>query len=371
MHLILVGGFLGAGKTTLLYHAAQHLAAAGHTVGLITNDQAPDLVDTALLTHTGAQVREVPGSCFCCNFNGLMAAVDSLRAAGATHIVAEPVGSCTDLASTIVRPIRQLHAEINVAPLTVLVDPQRVRDVLLREDPLLHPDAIYILDLQLREADRILLSKADTLREEETAAFLGYLREHYPHAPVEALSLKTEGNSLATWLEAVLSAPKSPPGAQQIPVDYDRYAHGEAVLGWLNAKYTLRWIQGLQADWPHFVRHFLTVLHDNLRETDAEIGHIKLHLQTAPDPAGNSQILTANLTGLHHPYEVHEWARTAEATPRLHATLTVNGRAQMSPELLESALAGALDTATYDRVAATPVAHHALVPGRPTPTHRL
>lgn len=371
MYLILVGGFLGAGKTTLLYHAAQRLAAAGHTVGLITNDQAPDLVDTALLSHTGAQVREVPGSCFCCNFNGLMAAVESLRAAGATHVVVEPVGSCTDLASTIVRPIQRLHPEINVAPLTVLVDPLRVRDVLLREAPLLHPDAAYILDLQLCEADRILLSKADLLRDEETSAFTGYLREHYPHAPVETLSLTEQSRSLNDWLDAVLTSPTSPPGAQQIPVNYDRYAHGEAVLGWLNAKYTLRWIQGLQADWPDFVRHFLTRLHDNLRETGAEIGHIKLHLQTAPDPAGNSQILTANLTGLHHPYEVHEWARMAEATPRLQATLTVNGRAQMSPEILESALTSALETATYDRLAATPVAHHALVPGRPMPTHRL
>lgn len=371
MYLILVGGFLGAGKTTLLYHAAQRLAAAGHTVGLITNDQAPDLVDTALLSHTGAQVREVPGSCFCCNFNGLMAAVDSLRAAGATHIVAEPVGSCTDLASTIVRPMQQLHPEIAVAPLTVLVDPQRVRDVFLREDPLLHPDAAYILDLQLREADRILLSKADTLPEGETAAFLGYLREHYPHAPVEAMSLSGESTSLAAWIESVLAPAASPAGAQRIPVDYDRYAHGEAVLGWLNATYRLRWIQGLQADWRLFVTHLLTRLQDNLRETGSEVGHIKLHLETAADPRGHRQILGANLTGLHHPYVVHEWASAPEATPRLNATLTVNGRAQMSPELLDSALASALDAATFGRVAASPLAHHALVPGRPLPTHRL
>ncbi len=52
--LILVGGFLGAGKTTLLWEAARRLGAAGQAVGLITNDQAPDLVDTAFLSRSGA-----------------------------------------------------------------------------------------------------------------------------------------------------------------------------------------------------------------------------------------------------------------------------------------------------------------------------
>jgi G3E family GTPase len=49
IRLILVGGFLGAGKTTLLHGAATRLVTRGFRVGLITNDQAPDLVDTRLL----------------------------------------------------------------------------------------------------------------------------------------------------------------------------------------------------------------------------------------------------------------------------------------------------------------------------------
>ncbi|MEI8376830.1 MAG: GTP-binding protein, partial [Planctomycetota bacterium] len=45
--LILVGGFLGAGKTTMLWEASRRLVERGLRVGLITNDQAPELVDTA------------------------------------------------------------------------------------------------------------------------------------------------------------------------------------------------------------------------------------------------------------------------------------------------------------------------------------
>lgn len=47
--LILVGGFLGAGKTTLLWETAVRLMNKGLRVGLITNDQAPELVDSELL----------------------------------------------------------------------------------------------------------------------------------------------------------------------------------------------------------------------------------------------------------------------------------------------------------------------------------
>ena len=47
--LILVGGFLGAGKTSLLWEVAKRLNEKGHKVGLITNDQASELVDTSFL----------------------------------------------------------------------------------------------------------------------------------------------------------------------------------------------------------------------------------------------------------------------------------------------------------------------------------
>jgi Ni2+-binding GTPase involved in maturation of urease and hydrogenase len=89
--IIFTGGFLGAGKTTLLWEAAQRLMKQGLNVGLITNDQAPELVDSVLLSKHGLKVSEVSGSCFCCNFNGLTAAIQQLRTEAATDIIiAEP-----------------------------------------------------------------------------------------------------------------------------------------------------------------------------------------------------------------------------------------------------------------------------------------
>ena len=44
---VMIGGFLGAGKTTAILKLAEHLKNKGKRVGLITNDQSVDLVDTA------------------------------------------------------------------------------------------------------------------------------------------------------------------------------------------------------------------------------------------------------------------------------------------------------------------------------------
>ena len=82
IRFIMVGGFLGAGKTTTLARLGKHYMAQGHKVGIITNDQAQDLVDTHNLRSQGLSVEEVAGACFCCKFNDLMDKVDVLKKAG-------------------------------------------------------------------------------------------------------------------------------------------------------------------------------------------------------------------------------------------------------------------------------------------------
>src|SRR5687768_10964036 len=66
---IMIGGFLGAGKTTAVARLAQRLTQRGLKVGLITNDQGRELVDTQMLRSKGFATEEIPGGCFCCRFN--------------------------------------------------------------------------------------------------------------------------------------------------------------------------------------------------------------------------------------------------------------------------------------------------------------
>src|SRR5438552_3128906 len=94
IRFIMLGGFLGAGKTTAIARLARHYQSQGQKVGIVTNDQATDLVDTNSLRAQGFDVGEVPGACFCCNFNKLTETVEHLEKSARPDVVlAELVGS--------------------------------------------------------------------------------------------------------------------------------------------------------------------------------------------------------------------------------------------------------------------------------------
>ncbi|NLF19407.1 MAG: cobalamin synthesis protein P47K [Lentisphaerae bacterium] len=355
--LILVGGFLGSGKTTLLWEAARRLTERGRAVGLVTNDQAPDLVDTAFLSRSGAGVREVAGSCFCCNFDGFIAAVRSLVDQGAEVVIAEPVGSCTDLSATILQPLKDKFPEMALAPLTVLVDPARLRDVLQEDRSLMHRSALYILRLQMEEADRVLLNKIDTLSAEERGRIAAALERELPGAALGMVSARN-GDGIDAWLDAVLDDTAA--GRRIVAVDYDRYAEGEAVLGWLNAVVDLRSNRG-SADWGAFALDLMARLHEEFRARRAEVGHVKL-VVTCNGAAG-----LANLTRLGG--EVT--GRDMEALTGPHASLILNARVQMSPDDLEAVVRRSLAAAADHReTSAALQTLRCLMPGRPNPTFR-
>ena len=158
---IMVGGFLGAGKTTTLGRLAGHYTAQGKTVGIVTNDQADDLVDTNTLRSQGFDVGEVAGACFCCNFDELIGTIGSLSESERPDIIlAEPVGSCTDLVATVIQPIKQLYdAEFDIAPYCVILKPSHGRRILNNEKRSgFSPKAAYILKKQIEEADAILIN---------------------------------------------------------------------------------------------------------------------------------------------------------------------------------------------------------------------
>jgi G3E family GTPase len=353
--LILVGGFLAAGKTTMLNALAGHLTERGFQVGLITNDQAADLVDTAILTRTGVEVREVSGSCFCCNFPGFMKAVESLIDAGCNMIVAEPVGSCTDLSATILQPIKDMFPDLDLAPLTVLVDPVRLKEALELVRTLTHPDALYIVKRQLEEADRILLNKIDTLSDAQIQEELGLLKQNFT-APATAVSA-LQGTGVDAWLDEILAGGR--PGTHLTEVDYDRYAHGEAVLGWLNAAINLTGAQ--DTDWSPFAESLLAKLKDAFLAVNAEIGHVKLSLIC------DGSVILGNVGSIGGAVNM----RADSAVKGASAVMTLNARVQMSPDDLQKTVETILpETAAAFGISASITNLKCLMPGRPNPTYR-
>lgn len=353
--LILVGGFLGAGKTTLLWDAARRLAGRGLRTGLITNDQAPELVDTAFLAHGGVKVAEVSGSCFCCNFQGLIDAMSKVRAeAEADVLIAEPVGSCTDLSATIVQPLKEgFRRELVTAPLSVLADPTRLTDLLDGGTAGLHPSAAYILRKQLEEADIILISKCDQLSAEALRALQQRTRQAFPEVAVLGVSAKT-GAGVDAWLDAVTT--RADAGQRVVAVDYDVYAEGEAVLGWLNASIVLR---GQEVDWNGFAAALLRGLSRGFDDGKAAVGHVKLMIS-----AGEG-FLIGNVTGTADTLSIR-----GTLPPGPEASLTLNARVQMSPAALDASVRTMLTATCAQQVQADIVAWRCLSPGRPQPTHR-
>jgi G3E family GTPase len=186
--LILVGGFLGSGKTTLLLRAAARLADRGLRAAIITNDQGGELVDTRLVNASGYAAEEIAGGCFCCRFSDFMAATERLRSLHPDVIFAEPVGSCMDISATILQPVKQLFGNrFRLAPFTVLVDPERARQ-------LLHPEAdvhlSYLFRNQLEEADLVCFTKTDLYSE----------LPELPGVIAHGLSART-GEGVNEWLD--------------------------------------------------------------------------------------------------------------------------------------------------------------------------
>src|SRR5690349_8942116 len=156
LRFIMVGGFLGAGKTTTLSRLARYYTGRGQKVGLVTNDQAQDLVDTTSLRSQGFAVEEVAGACFCCRFNDLVGKVEQLEAGQRPDVIlAEPVGSCTDLVATVAQPLKDLYGDrFEVGPYPVLFKPSHGLRILKGEAGSgFSPKAAYIFRKQLEEAD--------------------------------------------------------------------------------------------------------------------------------------------------------------------------------------------------------------------------
>jgi G3E family GTPase len=348
--LIHVGGFLGIGKTTLLAEAAKRLEKQGKAVGLVTNDQAPELVDTRLLTGVGKSVAEVAGSCFCCNFNGFVDAIKSLEKQGATIVIAEPVGSCTDLSATIMNPLKKFQPDWKLAPLSVLIDPKRLPEVIGGAKSVVDPDALYIMELQMAEADRILVSKSDLLSDAEKQNAKTMLEKKYPGKKVGFISSKT-GEGFDAWLSEIMAATDA--GATIVPVDYDRYAHGEAVLGWLNATASVTACPCM--DGKKVLTDFLTAFHSEIKKTNSEVGHVKASLNV------NGKEWVGNLTALHGSVDVRDTEAKSGG-----AMMTINARVQTSPEALETLVR---ELCTEQSITIDSL--RCLMPGRPTPTHRF
>ncbi|MCA9116482.1 MAG: cobalamin biosynthesis protein P47K [Planctomycetaceae bacterium] len=357
---VMVGGFLGAGKTTTLGRLAAHYQARGLNVGIVTNDQAADLVDTSTLRAQGFSVEEVAGACFCCSFDDL---IDRIRQLGAAQrpdvILAEPVGSCTDLVATVIQPIRQLFdAEFEIAPYAVILKPSHGRRILKNEaGGGFSPKAAYILKKQLEEADAVLINRIDEIPAEEAAELEELVREHCPEVPVLRVSART-GEGFEPLVE--LLDQRGEFGRRVLDIDYDIYAEGEAELGWLNSSVRVTATDAFALD--TLLLEIVSRLKNQLEAAGAEPAHLK----TIGLWEGFYGV--ANLISSDTPPELS----LPSHCDVKECDLVVNARVACDPAILQTQVEQAVRHVCRDLNAVPEFRQtQSFRPGRPVPTHRF
>ena len=226
--LTVLGGFLGAGKTTWLRHQIRN----GLHIHMLVNEAAGVAVDDALLSDA-AGLTVLPGGCACCDGRGaLIAALRTLadrRSQGQrvadlmleTSGLADPAAI---LAAVAQDPVLVHH--VRICATTVLIDARN-----FGAGGAVVPLAVR----QLRAADRLILTKTDTVSADAVADLVATLRHLNPMARIEAA---VAGQSVALPVQAgvaqtVQTGDARPLQALVLPIPAD--ADWATLSLWLSA----------------------------------------------------------------------------------------------------------------------------------------
>ncbi len=362
---IMIGGFLGAGKTSTISRLAKQFIKQGKRVAIVTNDQASDLVDTFSLRSQGFSVGEVAGACFCCNFNELTQTMESLTSHSLPDLIlAEPVGSCTDLVATVLKPLEMVYGmPLDIAPYGVILKPSHGKKILEGKTGCgFTPKAEYIFKKQIEEADFILLNRIDELSPSDIYNLENLIYEKFPNKPILKISAKTGFGFDA--LHSLYINPNSDRSTSfrntSLELDYDIYAEGEAELGWLNCQVEVR------SGSPFLLDTLLVHIIQGLGARFLVQGFEAAHLKTIGLYEGFYAVanLVSNETGpeLSLPSGV--------SVP--FANVVINARVGTDPVTLEQCVRDQIESTMNALDAQAKITSlQSFRPGRPIPTHRI
>ena len=155
----------------------------------------------------------------------------------------------------------------------VVVDPERLRMLLPEKaDINLPEELVYLMKLQLEEADLVVLNKTDLLSEEEIARDVAFLEEACPDVPVMAISAleKTGIPELADYLTTHVSALKN------FSVrDDEKFAEAETKLTWYNRRMFFKTLDGGKIDCNAVVDDIIEGIRMGLIERKRNVPHLK------------------------------------------------------------------------------------------------
>lgn len=156
MKIAQIAGFLGSGKTTFLIEVAKELVSRGHRIAIIVEDVGDINVDAKFIESNGLEAKEISGGCICCPIAGSFATtVATLHNTFKPDIIiVEPSGVALPWGlKRAAEHSEEMEAKIEYTPVLTLVDSSRI--------DLLMESVARLVEIQVREADILLINKVD------------------------------------------------------------------------------------------------------------------------------------------------------------------------------------------------------------------
>ncbi|MGB9659770.1 MAG: GTP-binding protein [Nitrososphaerales archaeon] len=286
--LAFIGGFLGAGKTSVMIELGKKLTLSGRRVALITNDQGEVLVDTKTIRDLGLPCAEVLKGCFCCKFPDFIDSLHEILAKIKPDVIlAEPVGSCTDLLATVYAPLRKYYKEeISLSPFLVLVDASTILNYNQKFNLILPRAPLgFLISWQIKEADIVGINKSDLVKNSQLTEVKNLLSDINQEAELVPLSAKT-GYNLDELMKILME--REHPTRSSIDVDYDLYGTAEIELGWFNGSWKVTSENNISPE--EFVRDLMIETAKKIESKGGQVIHLKLNFSTMEGSAKASLI---------------------------------------------------------------------------------
>jgi len=359
--VIILGGFLGAGKTTLMVSAAEYLRSLGMKVACITNDQGSQLVDSKMVLKNEIPLQQVQGGCFCCKFDNLVDSINTIIIEKQPDIIiAEAVGSCTDLVATVIKPLKAYHGEeLEIRPLSVVLDPQRFTSIYANNGAQLSYEVSYLFQKQIEEAQCVVINKNDLMSEDEIKVMIDQLNKDIPNSikiSVSAVTLQ----GVSSWLEFILFGKDSQENV--LDIDYDIYAKGEEQLGWLNASIG---IQGGIVDVMELSKSVMNKMIKQFKQRNVEVAHLKLWTECNEDYIKISSVSSNGIIKIDSKLNNGLWNSD-------NIEIWVNARININFLELKKVLDRTLDKISEEYSLELVVKQmDCFAPSRPVPTYRM